>query len=231
MVRTILTDIEGTTCSIAFVKETLFPYARREIGRFVRERSDEPFVREQLASVRETLGEPRASVEQLIATLERWIDEDKKHTALKALQGRIWERGYRDGTYQTHVYADAVEKLRAWHAAGMRLCVYSSGSIEAQKLLFEHTVYGDLRPLFSAYFDTTSGPKKEAASYRNIVASLGLSPGEILFLSDVEAELDAASEAGLKTTWLVRPEDRNASEDELRHARHPWARTFHDVTL
>lgn len=195
-IRAILTDIEGTTSSIAFVAETLFPYARAHLPAFVAAHPER--VAGLLAEVEATEpGDP-------VATLLRWIDEDRKATPLKTLQGWIWAEGYGTGAYRGHVYPDAAEALRAWKAAGLRLFVYSSGSVEAQKLLFGHSDQGDLTPLFDGYFDTKSGGKREAASYVRIAAAIGEEPGAVLFLSDVQAELDAAAAAGMRTVLVDR---------------------------
>ncbi|MCB1864480.1 MAG: acireductone synthase [Chromatiales bacterium] len=200
--RSIVTDIEGTTTSVRFVYDTLFPYARERIGAFVREHRADPVVAAQIAAIAEQAGGD--SLDAAIATLTRWIDEDRKATPLKTLQGLIWAAGYADGTLRGHVYADAATTLRRWHAAGHALYVYSSGSIAAQKLLFGYSDHGDLTPLFSGYFDTTTGPKREADSYRRIAQTIGRPGEEIVFLSDIEAELDAARAAGLHTVWLAR---------------------------
>ncbi len=203
MIRAVLTDIEGTTSSIAFVKEVLFPYARAHMEDFIRRHHDDPRVAPHLDEVRAMLGGD-ADLDDVCRQLIRWIDEDRKITPLKALQGLIWEAGYREGILRAHVYDDAVDALRRWHERGLRLYVYSSGSVHAQKLFFAHTTAGDLTPLFSGYFDTTVGAKTDPASYRRIAREIGLPPGEILFLSDVAAELDAAREAGMATCQLVR---------------------------
>ena len=204
--RTILTDIEGTTSSISFVKDVLFPYARAALPGFVREHGHDPEVRRWLDMAAVDAGGICQDA-VLVETLQGWIDADRKHTALKALQGLIWQHGYSDGDYTAHVYPDTAPALRAWHAAGHPLYVYSSGSVAAQKLLFGHSAAGDLRPLFSGWFDTEVGGKREAGSYRNIVAAIGCAPAEVLFLSDVVEELDAAREAGLATVLLDRQED------------------------
>ncbi len=231
MIRAILTDIEGTTSSISFVKDVLFPYARRALPDFIAAHADEPAVAAEIDATRREMGASEASLDEVVAQLQRWIDEDRKITPLKTLQGLIWAKGYQSGDYYAHVYPDAADKLRAWHAEGLALYVYSSGSIAAQKLFFAHTEAGDLLPLFSGHFDTTSGPKQAENSYRAIVAAIGLPASEILFLSDVEAELDAAKAAGLHTTWLVRPEDRNPTEAELAAAQHPAVRSFADIRV
>lgn len=201
----VLTDIEGTTSSVAFVRDVLFPYARRALPGFVRARGADAEVRRWLDAV--AAEHPGACDDDVVALLQRWIDEDRKHTALKALQGLIWRDGYRDGAFTAHVYLDAATALRAWHAAGVPLAVYSSGSAEAQQLFFGHSDAGDLRGLFSAWFDTAVGPKREAASYREIAWRLGRPAGGMVFLSDVVEELDAAREAGLRTVLIDRRED------------------------
>jgi enolase-phosphatase E1 len=211
MIRAILTDIEGTTSSLSFVKDVLFPYARARLPTFVEQHAHDPAVARLLDDARDLI-DGRPSDAELVAHLLRWIDEDRKITPLKALQGLIWEDGYRRGDFQGHVYEDAERALRAWHARGLRLYVYSSGSVLAQKLLFAHTAFGDLSALFSGYFDTAIGGKRETASYQAIAAAIGLPPATILFLSDVREELDAARAAGMDTGWLVRagPIDPNA---------------------
>lgn len=224
MIRAIVTDIEGTTSSLSFVKDVLFPYARQRIGGFVHTHADEPAVRAQLDAVSAEAGRALTD-DQVVEQLVRWIDEDRKATPLKALQGRIWEAGYRSGDFQGHVYDDAVRVLRAWQARGLALYVFSSGSVQAQKLLFGHSTHGDLQPLFRGYFDTNIGGKREPESYRRIAAEIGQAPADILFLSDIREELDAARAAGWHTVWLVRdgtPPDRPA---------HPVARDFDAIVL
>lgn len=224
MIRAIVTDIEGTTGSIRFVHEVLFPYARAHLGEFLRQHALEPEVADELAATRELAFDPEADLERLIAILEAWIDQDRKATPLKALQGMIWAQGYRDGDFTGHVYPDAVAGLARWHAQGIALYVYSSGSIQAQRLLFGHSDAGDLTPLFAGYFDTTIGAKREAESYRRIRAAIGVAAEEVLFLSDVVEELDAAREAGLATVQLVR-------EAGMTTGAHPVAANFDEVDL
>ena len=154
MIQAILTDIEGTTSSLSFVKDVLFPYSRAHLADFVRAQAQVPAVRKQLDEVSRLTGRALTN-DEASAQLIAWIDEDKKITPLKALQGLIWEAGYKQGDYQGHVYEDAVRQLRAWKQRGLKLYVFSSGSILAQKLLFGHTAWGNLTPLFSDYFDTT----------------------------------------------------------------------------
>lgn len=203
-IKAILTDIEGTTSAVSFVFDVLFPYAREHLPAFVRNHSAEPAVAEQIEAVRRESGEPEAGIERVVEILLEWIAADRKATPLKALQGMVWAQGYRAGQLKGHVYPDAVQALRRWHEQGYALYVYSSGSIQAQKLIFGCAEVGDLTPLFSGYFDTGSGHKREADSYGRIAAAIGLPGNEILFLSDVVEELDAAREAGMHTCGLVR---------------------------
>ena len=226
---TILTDIEGTTSSISFVKDVLFPYARAKLPAFVREHGQEPEVRRWLDAVAVEISASACQDAVIVETLQGWIDEDRKHTALKALQGMVWQAGYRDGDFTAPLYPDVAPALRAWHAAGHPLAVYSSGSVPAQRLLFAHTDAGDLAPLFSGFFDTEVGGKREAASYRVIAAKLARQPGDILFLSDVVAELDAARDAGLRTVLLDRREDYPQPRTGDAANGHARAESFADI--
>lgn len=203
-IKAILTDIEGTTSSVNFVYEVLFPYAVQHLPAFVLAHGQQPAVAEQLEAVRVDSQEPGADVPRIIEILLEWIAADRKATALKALQGMIWAEGYQKGQLRGHVYPDAVEALQRWHAQGYGLYVYSSGSIQAQRLIFGCSEAGDLSPLFSGYFDTTSGPKREAASYGRIAQAIDLPAEQILFLSDIVEELDAAQLAGMQTCGLTR---------------------------
>jgi enolase-phosphatase E1 len=202
----ILTDIEGTTSSISFVKEVLFPYAMRALPEFVARRGHEPEVRQWLDAARRDIS-GAASDAQIVAGLQQWIIEDRKHTALKALQGLIWQDGYGSGEFRAHLYPDAATALRRWQQDGETLYVYSSGSVAAQKLFFQHSAAGDLLPLFSGHFDTGVGAKREADSYRQIALQLAAAPAAITFLSDVVEELDAARDAGMQTVLVDRIED------------------------
>ncbi len=203
MIKAIVTDVEGTTTSLSFVKEVLFPYARQQMAEFVQQHASEPDVKVQLEEVSNIVGQ-QLNLQQLIAQLLQWIDEDQKITPLKALQGMIWEAGYKAGDFTGHVYDDAAQKLRDWHEQGIKLYVFSSGSVKAQQLIFAYSDFGDLSPLFSGYFDTRIGSKREIGAYQHIVTQLGCSAKEILFLSDIEQELQAAMTAGMQSVQLVR---------------------------
>jgi enolase-phosphatase E1 len=226
----IVTDIEGTTSSIGFVRDVLFPYAARNLPGFIRANLDNRDVMRQLRSMSAYTGIPVGDTDQLILQLLQWIRDDKKITELKALQGMVWEKGYQQGEYQAHIYPDVPPKLREWFDLGINLYVYSSGSEKAQRLFFRYSDAGDLRLLFAGYFDTTFGPKQDKASYRNIADAIALKPQEIMFLSDIEEELDAAHETGFRTTWLVRPKDSPLDPYKLK-SKHPIARDFNEINI
>lgn len=226
LTRALLVDIEGTTSSIRFVHDVLFPYARRRLPAFVVTHGDRPEVQHWLHEAAREAGLISAEQQEIIDLLLSWIDADRKSTALKALQGMIWEQGYRDGEFRAHVYPDAVARLREWHAMGLPIYVYSSGSVAAQELFFSHSEAGDLEPLFSGHFDTGTGAKREAQSYRRIADAIGIEAGDILFLSDVAEELDAAAAAGMRTTLVARAPARCP-----RECAHPCVADFHAIDL
>ena len=215
----ILTDIEGTTTPIAFVRDTLFPYARARLAAFLQEHTDRPDVR---SAVAETCS--LAPGQPVLEALLGWMDRDEKVTPLKALQGLIWNEGYARGELIGRVYADVPPVLRSWQASGLRLYIYSSGSEAAQRLLFRHSDAGNLAELFRGFFDTRVGGKREESSYRDIARAIGLPCGDILFLSDVEEELDAARASGMATCQLVRTEDGT-----IAGTGHPTAPDFTTV--
>ena len=223
-ISAIVTDIEGTTSSISFVHDVLFPYASRELPGFVRSGHTEPEVAKLLDDVRQEAGEIDATIGRVIEILLGWIKDDRKATSLKALQGHIWRRGYENGDFTGHLYDDAVAGLRRWAAIPIRLYVYSSGSVGAQKLLFGHSDAGDLQSLFDGYFDTRIGHKREAGSYRKITTDIDLPANRILFLSDIAEELDAAAEAGMRTIQLVR-------QDDVIVGSHRVAQSFDEVII
>jgi len=200
--KAIVTDIEGTTSSIAFVHEVLFPYSRARLADYAKAHAAE--IGAILDQVRAEAGDPALDLDGCIALLLDWHDADRKIGPLKELQGLIWAEGFAAGELQGHIYPDALDGLRGWHARGIALYIYSSGSVAAQKLLFGHTPEGDLTPLFAGFFDTAVGGKKEAASYRRIAERIGLPASDLLFLSDVEDELTAAEEAGFAVILLAR---------------------------
>jgi enolase-phosphatase E1 len=219
-IRSILLDIEGTTTPISFVHEVLFPYARAHVKSYLDAHFDSPETIDSLAQLSQehTIDIERgleppalvtdsraAEINSVVAYVEWLIERDRKSTGLKALQGEIWKQGYRDGTLQAPLFADVLPALQRWRRAGLRIAIFSSGSVLAQKLLFAHTDAGDVTKLIDCYFDTTTGPKTVVESYRLIADELGVPAEEMLFISDVIAELDAATGAGFKTTLCVRP--------------------------
>ncbi|MGZ0077361.1 acireductone synthase [Methylomonas sp. YC3] len=215
MIKAIVTDIEGTTSSLSFVKDVLFPYARARLPDFVSRHREQAEIKLLLTDAKQLAG-GELDDEALIAQFIHWIDTDQKITPLKSLQGLIWQEGYRNGDFTGHVYEDAVRNLRNWFGLGYKLYVYSSGSVQAQKLLFGYSDFGDLTPLFSGYFDTHIGGKKEATSYERIAAELGLPAEQILFLSDIKDELDAARQAGFATCWLVRDQVPDSDTEHVQ---------------
>jgi enolase-phosphatase E1 len=215
-IRAIVTDIEGTTSSIDFVKDVLFPYARKRLPAFVETHADRPEVQHWLHEAAKEAGIIEASRQEIIELLLGWIDQDRKSTALKALQGMIWKEGYEAGEYRAHVYPEVSARLHGWRADGLHLYIYSSGSVPAQRLFFRYSDAGDLTPLFAGYFDTETGPKRESDSYAKIAEAIGERPEHILFLSDIVEELDAARTAGMQTGWLVRAPQAMPSEPRHR---------------
>lgn len=215
MIKFILMDVEGTTTDIRFVKDKLFPYAFDKMSSFVHSNFA------QMSEAQENLGV--ATPNELADILKNWISQDKKEPQLKAVQGEIWKEGYENGELKGHVYPEVVGNWQKWKEQGIELGIYSSGSVAAQKLLYAHSLEGDLTPMLSAHFDLKVGKKFETTSYENIVKELGLPPEEILFLSDIEAELDAARAAGLKTTRVFR--------DALEESAHPWIKNFDEIDL
>ena len=224
-IQAILTDIEGTTTSLSFVKDVLFPYAYERMQSFVVENRTNPAVAKLIDDVRYEVNNPVLSLSGAIEQLKQWIRDDKKITPLKAIQGLMWQQGYANGDFTGHVYPDAVAGLQAWHAQGLQLYVYSSGSVQAQQLLFGYSDAGDLTPLFSGYFDTQVGHKREIGAYQHIAQAIGIAPEHILFLSDIREELDAAQQAGMQTYALVR---ENQATEGLQH---PWVENFAQIDL
>lgn len=232
-VRALLLDIEGTTTPLAFATDTLFPYARHHVRGFLERRGTEPGVRQDVELLRQEHEaddrggrQPPPWADTLagsLAYIAFLMDQDRKSTGLKALQGRIWEEGFRSGALRGDLYPDVPPALARWRTQGRLIAIFSSGSVLAQKLVFATARAGDLTPQVHAYFDTTTGPKREAESYRRIAHELGLAPAHVLFISDVAEELDAARGAGLQTALCVRDAAGGAGE------AHPLVTTFDTV--
>jgi enolase-phosphatase E1 len=241
--RALLLDIEGTSTPVDFVYLTLFPFARARVGEFLdRHHASndvaaeiEVLRRERDAEANHISGVPpwredtASERTESAAAFVRWlIDHDRKLTALKSLQGRIWEAGYRSGELRGPVYPDVPPAFARWRRQGRTIAIFSSGSVLAQKLLFTHSTAGDLTSFIGGYFDTTTGPKKEETSYLRIAAALSLAPGQVLYVSDVVAELDAARRTGMQTALCVRGETREASACSDT-AAHPVVHSFDPV--
>lgn len=231
MIKAILTDIEGTTSSISFVKDVLFPYAYEEMENFLVQHFNNDFVYEQARMVCELEGlkdgcQPR----QIAEILREWIKCDRKVPPLKELQGMIWEKGYKTGDYQAHIYRDAYDKLQEWYQQNLPIYIYSSGSIYAQKLFFGYSIYGNLLNLFSGFFDTNIGSKKEIKSYLLIAEKMNLNPNNILFLSDIEDEIISADKAGMKTVWVIRDEQKIQTEKPL-NKHHKIVENFYEISF
>lgn len=221
-----LIDIEGTVGSIAFVRDVLFPYAQTHMNEYVTANAEDSGVQ---AILHEAAFEAGCDVHDLaciLAALHQWAAEDRKVRPLKQLQGLIWVEGFEGSGIRGHLYDDAVAALRRFHAAGVKLYVYSSGSVAAQKLLFGHSVAGDLTSLFSGYYDTTIGEKRVAASYERIVEDIEVPAHDVVFFSDNAFELDAARDARVQTVQLARPEDGVSASGS-----HPAVRSFDGVEI
>ena len=228
MTKAILLDVEGTTTSIDFVHKTLFPYSQSALPTFIEEQSSNKQVQSCLTQAEATMiaesKETKTSFnnKEIVSQLLTWIKNDRKHPALKELQGIIWEDGYRTKAYVSHIYDDVPTALAEWTNQGISVSIYSSGSERAQQLLFKYSKFGDLTKFISHYFDTRIGHKREPQSYHEISNQLKTSPQDILFLSDVEQELDAATDAGLKAIQIVRP------GTDVTHL-HKFAKDFKEV--
>ncbi|MEU9168222.1 acireductone synthase [Streptomyces sp. NPDC048420] len=228
-VDAVVLDIEGTTSATGFVVDVLYPYSRSRFAALLTERSENPEVARAVAQVREEIGEPDADAGRVEKALNAWLDEDRKATPLKTLQGLIWSEGFARGDLVSHFYDDVVPELRAWHAEGLRLYVYSSGSVAAQRAWFTNSPAGDLTPLVSGLYDTeNAGPKQEAESYRRIASATGIAPDRLLFLSDRPGELDAAREAGWQAVGIRRPGEPYYEQGVGDHAA---AGTFDEITI
>lgn len=208
-------DIEGTTTRISFVKDVLFPYAHRKMHEYLLKNTENLIVVDLLKSF-------NGNVEAASEHMKQLIEKDIKDPILKQLQGHIWKEGYDCGELIAHIYPDVLPALQKWKTAGLQLGIYSSGSVVAQKLLFGHTEYGDLNTMLSTYYDLGVGKKIEPDSYRNIVADLKLEGSEVVFLSDIGTELDAARAVGLKTYQLFR-------EIPIKSSGHNCVKSFEEI--
>jgi enolase-phosphatase E1 len=238
LIRALLLDIEGTTTPVDFVYGTLFPFAKANLSPFLTTYASDPGVQSDLAQLRREYASdslefadlpawPHSNTEEITAAvpyLEYLIAIDRKSTGLKALQGKIWDQGYRDGTLRSQMFDDVAPALARWSGAGRQVYIFSSGSVQAQQQLFYYSEAGDLTPYLSGYFDTTTGPKRFAESYRAIAQAIGQEPGAVLFISDVAAELHAAVDAGMPVLFSARPGNPNENSEG-----HSLIRSFEDV--
>lgn len=220
-IRAILLDIEGTTTPVDFVYKTLFPYARERAPEFLRAHRDDAGVREDVAGLQTqhqadiaanlgpppwVTGSPESELNSATAYVGWLMDRDSKCSPLKSLQGKIWREGYAKGELHGEVFPDALAAMIRWTRQGKRIAIFSSGSVLAQKLLFSTVAHCDLTRLIEAHFDTAIGTKGDPRSYLRIAEALALPAREMLFISDVARELDAAREAGMQTALCVRGE-------------------------
>lgn len=226
MIKAVLIDIEGTVSPIRFVKEVLFPYSKERIDSFLKENASSEKVQKIISQIQK-IEKKELSLEEVSQTLKNWIDEDRKIAPLKDIQGMIWKEGFEKGKLKAPIYEDAYRKLLQWKEKGYRLYIYSSGSVQAQKLFFSYTEKGNLLNLFSGFFDTKTGNKKESQSYLKIAQQIGAKPEEIVFLSDNPDEIKAAAKTGMKVYRLVRPEDAQFIED----FPYPQIKSFEEVEL
>jgi enolase-phosphatase E1 len=228
-VDAVVLDIEGTTSATGFVVDVLYPYSRSRFAALLSERSGDPDVARAVAQVREEIGDPGADNVRIEKALNAWLDEDRKATPLKTLQGVIWSEGFARGDLVSHFYDDVVPALRAWHEGGARLYVYSSGSVAAQRAWFASSPEGDLLPLVSGLYDTeNAGPKQEPESYGRIAEATGSAPDRLLFLSDRPGELDAARAAGWHAVGIRRPGEPYFEQGVGDHAE---AGTFDEISI
>ncbi|QSX30164.1 acireductone synthase [Shewanella cyperi] len=221
-IRAIVVDTAGTTTDLNFIQDTLFPYSAKRMADFLQSQQHNPLVDYCMGDVRDIALEPEADVARIAEILCQWIAEDRKVTPLKTLQGLIWKQGYAGGEFKGHIFPDFIEAIKRFRDQGLRVYSFSSGSVDAQKLLFGHSDGGDLTELFNGHFDTRTGNKLDKQAYSNIVNTISLTPRQILFVSDVVDELKAAEAAGMITCQMVRqPQQRTgkyriiSSFDEL----------------
>jgi enolase-phosphatase E1 len=235
--RGILLDVEGTTSSVRYVYDVLFPYARRHLARYLETAWDRADTQRALDLIAHDAGAESFSAwtagmgidaarERVLGEVTRLMDGDVKATGLKELQGLIWRSGFESGQLRAHVYEDVPPALRRWQAAGLDVRIFSSGSVAAQKLFFAHTEAGNLLPYLNGHYDTTTGPKREWLSYARIAEAFGLRTAEILFASDIVEELNAARAAGMQTALLLRPGNAPAPDP----SNHPTAESFATIT-
>ncbi|QFU25027.1 acireductone synthase [Shewanella eurypsychrophilus] len=223
-IRAIVVDTAGTTTELSFIKDTLFAYSAKALPDFLKENEHNVLVENCICDVRDIALEPEASLERVTEILQLWVAEDRKATPLKTLQGLIWKQGYSQGEFTGHIFPDFIESIEGIKQQNMRLYSFSSGSAEAQKLLFAHSDGGDLTPHFDGHFDTRTGNKLFKQAYCNIINTISLAPKQVLYISDVVEELKAAEEAGMRTMQMVRSNDQ-------RTGSHKQITSFTELTF
>ncbi|MEI6860411.1 MAG: acireductone synthase [Shewanella sp.] len=223
-IRAIVVDTAGTTTDLSFIKDTLFPYSSKALPDFLKENEHNVLVENCICDVRDIALEPDASLERVTEILQQWVAEDRKTTPLKTLQGLIWKQGYAKGEFTGHIFPDFIQAIDGLKQKNMRIYSFSSGSAEAQKLLFAHSDGGDLTPKFDGHFDTRTGNKLFKQAYCNIINTISLAPKQVLYISDVVEELKAAAEAGMRTVQMVRSDDQ-------RTGSHRQIASFNELTF
>ncbi len=203
-IRAIVVDTAGTTTDLNFIQDTLFPYSSKALADFLEDNQTNVLVDNCISDVKDIALEPDASLERVVEILQQWIAEDRKATPLKTLQGLIWKQGYAKGEFKGHIYPDFIDSVKEIKAQNVRLYSFSSGSVDAQKLLFSHSDGGDLTEFFDGHFDTRTGNKLFKQAYLNIINTISLAPKQVLFISDVLEELKAAEQAGMRVMQMVR---------------------------
>jgi enolase-phosphatase E1 len=223
-IRAIVVDTAGTTTDLNFIKDTLFAYSVKALPDFLKENESNVLVDNCICDVKDIALEPDADLDRVVEILQQWVEEDRKATPLKTLQGLIWKQGYARGEFTGHIFPDFIEAIERIKQNNMRIYSFSSGSAEAQKLLFSHSDAGDLTPHFDGHFDTRTGNKLFKQAYCNIINTISLAPKQVLFISDVVEELKAAEEAGMRTMQMVRSQDQ-------RTGSHKQIASFKELTF
>ena len=223
-IRAIVVDTAGTTTDLNFIKDTLFAYSVKALPDFLKENESNVLVDNCICDVKDIALEPDADLDRVVEILQQWVEEDRKATPLKTLQGLIWKQGYARGEFTGHIFPDFIEAIERIKQSNMRIYSFSSGSAEAQKLLFSHSDAGDLTPHFDGHFDTRTGNKLFKQAYCNIINTISLAPKQVLFISDVVEELKAAEEAGMRTMQMVRSQDQ-------RTGSHKQIASFEELTF
>ena len=234
----VLLDVEGTVSPLSYVHDVMFPYARTEARAFIQAHADRADVISALNQMAADAGlsslaewcpssyPSEAAFDWITKEIHALMDADAKITGLKQLQGLIWKQGFHGGELRSTLFSDVVKAFEQWSKRGLQVRIYSSGSVQAQRLFFGHSEYGDLTHYLSGYYDTTIGGKRVTKSYSAIALDSGVSPSSILFLSDVVEELDAARECGIKTCLVIRPGNTEAAENG-----HQKCNSFDEITF